>query len=114
MNLTETMAAAAMFEISGKTEEALGELRRVPDSGAQSAKLYTATGHLQFELGRFREAAETYERSARLDGGDTLALFNRAVCLEKLGEWEAARDAFQQVVDRDPRRTGALLGMGVA
>jgi tetratricopeptide (TPR) repeat protein len=110
MNLNESMMAAASLEIAGRTEEAVAELCRARDAGLGTPALYSALGHLHFELGRYGAAAEAYEAIS----GDLMALFNRAVCLEKLGEWATAAIVFQEVVDRDPRRSGALLGLGIS
>lgn len=110
MNLNESMMTAASLEIAGRTEEAVAELCRARDAGQATPALYSALGHLQFELGEYRAATEAYEAIS----DDPTAAFNRAVCLEKLGEWETAVTAFQDVVDRDPRRSGALLGLGIS
>lgn len=113
-SLAESMIRAASLEIGGKTEEAVAELCRAREAGHQSSTLFSAIGHLQFELRYFQEAAGSYEEALRLDRDDATTHYNRAVCLEKLGAWEDAAAAFQKSIDLDSRRAGAYLGLGIS
>src|SRR5262245_1454153 len=111
--LAESMVRAASFQISGQTEAALDELTRARRSGHRSPKLACAIGHLQFELRQIEAAAQTYEDAARQDDSDATAVYNLAVCQERLGAFEQAAAAFAKAAEMDPRRTGALLGLGI-
>jgi tetratricopeptide (TPR) repeat protein len=112
--LAETMVKAASLQMTGNAREALAELHRAEAEGHHSAKLCSAVGHLQFELGQFQAAALAYEELLNLASGDLTAHYNLAVCLEKLGDWEKAAAAFRKATEIDPRRAGAQLGLGIS
>lgn len=114
LSVPESMVRAASLAIAGKKEEALAELCRACSEGRQSAKLYSAIGHLQFELRHFQAAAGAYQEALRLDGVDSATHYNRGVCLEKLQAWEEAAAAFQRAIDLDSRRTSSYLGLGIS
>ena len=109
LSLAESMIKAASLQIAGKKEEALAELCHARDAGHHSPKLYGAIGHLHFELRQFQAAARDYEEALRLDRDDATTHYNRAVCLEKLDDWEHAAAAFQKATELDSRRAGAHL-----
>ena len=111
--LIETMVKAASLQMTGDAAGALAELCHARDEGDQSPKLYCAVGHLHFELGQFEAAARSYQGVLRLNGDDSTAHYNLAVCLEKLGAWEQAAQAFRKAIEKDPRRAGAHLGLGI-
>lgn len=112
--LAQFMLTAASLEISGQTESALAELSEARDAGHDSAKLHNAIGHLHFALRHFEPASQAYGDVSRLDPTDAPALYNKAVCLERLNLWEAAAAEFQKAVDLDSRRASALLGLGIS
>lgn len=45
------MARAVSLHLDGKPEEALKELQRAIAKGEKSAEIFSAMGHIQFELG---------------------------------------------------------------
>ncbi len=111
--LHESMAQAAVLQMTGKLAESLAELRRAKAAGHQSPKLACAVGHLHFELGEYDAAAAAYEELAQAETSDATAQFNLGVALEKAGQWARAAAAFRKAIELEPRRTGAQLGLGI-
>ncbi len=114
VSLAECMKSAASRAIAGAPEDALAQLCLARDAGIRSPRLIGAIGHLQFELRRFEDAGRSYEEALHLDPGDSIAPYNRGVCLERAGDWEGAAEAFRKALELDSRRAGAYLGLGIS
>jgi tetratricopeptide (TPR) repeat protein len=76
------------------------------------ADFYTLRGEIQAALGRFQEAAGSYFTVATAEPDNVFAQYNLAICLHRLGCWVEASQAFQKVLDVDPHRDDARLGLG--
>jgi tetratricopeptide (TPR) repeat protein len=76
--------------------------------------LFSALGHIQYELRDFRAAANAYEHLADLEPAHRTARFNLAICLGLLEEWNSAAESFGAAAQADATRADALLGQGVA
>jgi Flp pilus assembly protein TadD len=58
-------------------------------------------------------AADSYFACVMAESNDlTVHHFDRAVSLQKLGQWEAAANSFRQALQVDPRSVNALIGLG--
>ncbi|MFN9813880.1 MAG: tetratricopeptide repeat protein [Deltaproteobacteria bacterium] len=58
-------------------------------------------GRRAHEAGRFEDAAEAFYR-AREAGGPPSLLYNQALCLDRLGRYDAARSVYQRYVEALP------------
>jgi len=56
------LARAVSLHLEGKRKEALRELNTAIESGEESADIYAAKGHIQFELEQYDDAVKTYEK----------------------------------------------------
>ena len=56
------MARAVALHLEGKRKEALKEIHDALDAGQHDPELYSARGHLHFELEQFEEAARSYQK----------------------------------------------------
>src|SRR5438067_13264187 len=65
-------------------------------------------GRAQFERRRFEEAASSYSAALEAEPDHPSAHFDLAVCLEKLGQFKAAANAFRRAIENDPERWEAL------
>jgi len=101
--------AALALRASGRLQDALNALSAVSED---TSELYTLRGEIQFELGRFHEAAGSYFTAVASDPENILAQFNLGVCMQQLSRWDDAALAFQRVLDIDPDRDDARLGLG--
>ena len=60
--VSPALARAVSLHLEGKHKDALKELNTAIENGEESAEIYSAKGHLQFELEQFDEAVKSYEK----------------------------------------------------
>src|ERR1700676_4552801 len=111
--LSPALARAVSLHLEGKHKDALTELNTALENGEESTEIYSAKGHLQFELGQFEDAVKSYEKLLAIAPRHSTANFNLGICYEKLGRWSEATEAFQKALDVDPNRNEAQLGLGI-
>jgi tetratricopeptide (TPR) repeat protein len=87
---------------------ALLSIRAVAADGdpVQVARSLYNEGLAEFDLGRFREALDRFERAYRVRSAPAL-LFNIAQCHRKLGELEEAATTYRSFLARDPNHPEA-------
>lgn len=108
------LGRAVALHLEGKLKEALKELDKALESNGEiPAEVFSARGHIQFELEQYEEAAQSYTKLLSLEPKHPAATFNLGVCLEKLGRWAQAAEQFQKAWEANPKRMDALLGFGV-
>src|ERR1035438_2658412 len=77
---SRTLSKAVSLHLEGKRESAAKMLGKAIDSGEQDAALYSALGHIQYEMNDYESAAATYAQLAQLEPLHRTAHFNLAVC----------------------------------
>src|ERR1017187_5068184 len=112
--VSSALAKAAALHIDEKREEALAVLDAAISSGVAEPELYPAKALLQYELGQYKEASESYEQVLSASPQHPTAPYNLAVCYEKIGRWQEATAAFTKAVQREPNRIDARLGLGIS
>src|SRR3982751_6543525 len=93
------LAKAVSLHLEGKRKEALQELKTAISNGGDSAELFSAVGHIQFELEQYEDAARSYTKLLTMDPKHAAGNFNLAVCLEKLGRCTQATDRFTKALE---------------
>ena len=83
-------------------------------AGEKTADVYAALGHLQFETGRFDNAAEAYAQVVEREPLHRTCHYNLAVCQEKLGRHKEALASFEKAFEINPKRVEFGIGIGVA
>ncbi|MSV36187.1 MAG: tetratricopeptide repeat protein [Bryobacterales bacterium] len=111
--VSPALARAVSLHLEGKHMDALKELNSALENGQESAEIYSAKGHLHFELEQFEEAVKSYEKVLSLAPRHTTAHFNLGICYEKLNRWSEATGAFQKTLEADANRVEAQLGLGI-
>ena len=106
------LARAVSLHLAGRPDEALKHLQRAAATEG-SPEIYRAMGHIQFELGEFQEAGGSYRTLVKLKPQYAMGWFNLAVCLERLGAWDDASEAFHKASTLDANHMDAHLGLGV-
>ena len=96
--VSPALARAVSLHLEGKHKDALKELNTALENGEETADLYSAKGHLQFELEQFEEAVRSYEKLLTLAPRHATAHFNLGISFEKLGRWNEATNAFQKAL----------------
>ena len=97
-NAAAALARAVSLHLEGKRREALQELKVAISNGGDSAELFSAIGHIQFELEQYEDAAKSYTKLLSMDPKHAAGNFNIAVCFEKLGRWNEAADRFKRLL----------------
>ena len=103
------LARAVALHLAGKRDEALKQLQRAIAANEASPEIYRAMGHIQFELGDHKEAAKSYRALTQIKPQYAMGWFNLAVCLERLGSWEEAAEAFGKASTLEPGHLDAHL-----
>lgn len=107
------LAKAIALGAEGRREEALAVLVPALEAQPESAESWWARGQLEFELGRFEEARQSYsEVIARRQPQHWAPYFNRALSLEKLDRFEEAGDDFRKAGAMAPERPEPLVALG--
>ena len=97
----------------GDNEAALPLLLRARELAPRHADLLNALGTCLTRLERPREAVEAFDTALRIAPKEARLHLGRALALEDLGELDAARAGFEQVLALDPAASGALSRLAV-
>ncbi|HKE12804.1 MAG TPA: hypothetical protein VKE73_14650, partial [Myxococcota bacterium] len=105
--------AAGLAAELGDTEAALARLRRGIERGIRSPELFAKLSDLLFAAGRHEELVDVLERRAALASGDpamqaTLWMRLGTLQLEKLGDIDAAREAYERGFAVAPETPGLI------
>jgi tetratricopeptide (TPR) repeat protein len=105
---TGPLEEALDLRSAGLLTDALSLLRSASDVRSR-----TVRAEIEFELGRFADAALSYFSVAlsELNASPTLQ-YNLALCLLRCERWHEATEAFERVLQRDRNQTEARLGLG--
>lgn len=95
---------ARFLVIDGRLADAEKLLRKVFPKNEQSAALHNDLGVCLIEAGKIEDALELFKSALGYAPQMSEALFNRALCLEKLYLLDAARDEYSRIaeMERDP------------
>ena len=110
---SRSLATAVSLHLEGKAEEALRELRRAVERGENKPAIFSAMGHILYELQRYQEGVEAYSHLIQLEPHHRSGYFKLAVCLEKLGRWDEAAANFRKALQIAPGNSEAQLGLGI-
>src|SRR5207248_8557129 len=94
-----SLGKAVALHLEGKTDAALKELQSAIEGGENLAELHSSMGHIQFELQRFEDAAQSYAKAVQAEPKHKTARYNQGVCLERLERFQDAAEAFQKALD---------------
>jgi len=78
---SHALAKAVSLHLDGKPAEALEELYAAIERGDKDAEVYSALGHIHFQLEQFDDACNSYWKLLQLEPAHRTASFNLAVCL---------------------------------
>ena len=106
------LSRAIKLHLDGKSAEALEELSRTLP-GEDSAEIHSARGHIEFEGGRYEDAAQSYSKVVEAHQNHKTAWFNLGVCQEKLQRYSEAIESLRKALELDPGRIEANFGLGI-
>ena len=108
----QALAKAVSLHLDGNREQALQELDLLLEKGGANAEVWAARGHVQFELGQYDEAAESYAKLLELVPEHNTGRLHMALCLQNQGQWSEAAVRYQELVDNGGDSCDARLGLG--
>jgi tetratricopeptide (TPR) repeat protein len=111
---SKTLSKAVSLHLEGKLEPAARLLTKAIEGGEKDPALFSALGHIQYEMHDYDAAARTYAQLVEVEPQHRTGHFNRGVCLGNLKEWDTAADSFRRALEADATRADALLGLGIA
>src|SRR5262249_52528075 len=107
------LVTAVKLASEGRIDDAIKELERAAQSKDSPNEVFTALGHLRFELQNWAEAAQWYRKLADADPKHRTAHYNLALCLDRQGKFADAAKAFETAISIDPKRWQAHAGRGL-
>ena len=107
--VNRTLSKAVSLHLEGKLEPAVRLLSKAIEGGEKEAGLYTALGHIQYEMRDFDGAALTYMQLVELEPLHRTGHFNLGVCHGHLKDWKSSAEAFRNALEADSNRADALL-----
>src|SRR5262249_40427082 len=112
--VSRTLSKAVSLHLEGKLEAAARVLAKAIESGECESGLFSALGHIRYEMHDYDAACQAYEQLVALEPQHRTGHFNLGVCHGHLKRWKEAAEAFEQAITVDGTRSDAFLGMGVA
>ncbi|MCS7042953.1 MAG: tetratricopeptide repeat protein [Bryobacteraceae bacterium] len=108
------LGKAAGLHLLGKKQEAVAELTRLLERQPDYAPAWRVRATLLSELGEAGRALADWDRFHSLAGGDAGTRLAWAQCMQQAGRWAEAAAQFEAVLEADPSRDAALLGLGLS
>jgi len=81
---SSALSKALSLNMEGKTEQALREIQGAMDAGEELPELVWTKAHLEFQLGKYDDALRGYRKLLESHPNHKAAIYNSALCLEKL------------------------------
>ena len=96
-----------MLEEMGRSEDSITEYQELVRVDSNDAVAYSALGAALYRTNHLPEAEKTFRQAILLDP-DAESYWNLGMVLQKRGDIDAAIDAFQTAIQRNPLHWGAL------
>src|SRR3974377_19395 len=77
--VSKSLSKAVSLHLEGKLDDAMRELRRTIDAGERHPALFSALGHVQYEVKEYAEAVSSYAQLLELEPAHRTGHFNMAV-----------------------------------
>lgn len=94
-------ALGKVYLAQGKFDEAIREFEQALSGSKNQAQVYNDLGVALLEKGDFNRSLESLNKALQLDGNLQEALFNRALCYEKLSRPNEAKADWNEYLKRD-------------
>jgi tetratricopeptide (TPR) repeat protein len=110
------LGRAAALRDSDKTDAAVEVLQRLAKTHGDQPIVHSTLGDTMRQLERYEEANEAYTQALGLfeveTQGQWFLHYARAICHERLGEWEAAEADFRAALELNPEQPQVLNYLG--
>src|SRR5260370_22683 len=98
----KTLSKAVSLHLEGKLESAARLLTKAIEDGEKEPSLYSALGHIQYEMRDYEAAARTYSQLSDIDPHHRTAHFNLAAMFTKMKATERARRYAEMLCELQP------------
>src|SRR5215831_4733399 len=112
--VSRTLSKAVSLHLEGKLDTAAHLLSKAVEDGEREPGLFSALGHIQYEMRDFEGACATYGQLIEIEPQHRTAHFNLGVCQGHLKNWKTAVECFRRAAEVDGTRSDALLGLGIS
>src|SRR3954454_14439587 len=99
--VNRTLSKAVSLHLEGKLEPAARLLSKAIEAGEREPGLFSALGHIHYEMRDYESAAIVYMQLVELEPLHRTAHFNLGVCQGHLKSWMEAAESFRQAADAD-------------
>ena len=106
---SRTLSKAVSLHLEGKLESAARMLSKAIEGGEHEPGLYSALGHIHFEMRDYEAAATVYGQLVELEPLHRTGHFNLGVCQGHLRNWQAAAESFRNATEADGTRSTQLV-----
>ncbi|MDM8167392.1 MAG: tetratricopeptide repeat protein [Roseovarius sp.] len=110
------MGRAEALRRADRTDAAVEVLEQLSESHPELPAVHVSAGDLYRQLERFGDAAAAYERALDRYSDDAeeqwFVHYARAICYERLGEWEKAESDFRRALELNPEQPQVLNYLG--
>ncbi|MEQ8291501.1 MAG: tetratricopeptide repeat protein [Roseovarius sp.] len=110
------MGRAEALRRADRTDAAVEVLEQLSESHPELPAVHVSAGDLYRQLERFGAAASAYERALDRYSEDAeeqwFVHYARAICYERLGEWEKAESDFRRALELNPEQPQVLNYLG--
>ena len=110
------MGRAEALRRADRTDAAVEVLEQLSESHPELPAVHVSAGDLYRQLDRFGDAAAAYERALDRYSDDAeeqwFVHYARAICYERLGEWEKAESDFRRALELNPEQPQVLNYLG--
>jgi Tfp pilus assembly protein PilF len=107
------LRCAQYYNLIGRSDLALQELRKAVASDSHNTRLLNAMGNCYDKLGQYVKAQEMYERILTLDADNLLAKNNLGYSCYLSGDRSGAERIFQEILSKNPEYTVARNNLGL-
>lgn len=99
------------LEAQGDLEQVAVETQRLADLQPDDVRVQSQYANALFQLKRYREAAQGFEKVLRLDPGLPGDYYNLGLCYYCIEDWNAALTAWLAALAHDPRNPAVKKGL---
>jgi tetratricopeptide (TPR) repeat protein len=93
---------AMVYKSQGQLESAREHLLKAVKINPRFGETYNKLGWVQFLLGQYSDAIESYQNALRFQGAPAMARYGLALAFEKQGKWSNASENIQAALALEP------------
>jgi arylsulfatase A-like enzyme/Tfp pilus assembly protein PilF len=112
IDLFNTMTAARMDSLDGKSDEAIAKFQRIVTIDPGIVDAHFMLGNEYFRASRYEEAKAAFKKALELKPDYEFAMINLANTYRKMGQPDAALAGYEYFLEKNPKNTHILAQIG--